>query len=303
MMEITARSMDRNRNVVQHDKSGVGDDTPSSYGQKSGLIGMGAHLRPARLRRGTLWYLGVIVIGMMATLSACAKNGDGSMAKRVTAIEVYGDTAVARLADAAAKGNRRVIQELVQQGVDANALGDKSTNLLEWAFLHRSIDGMLALLEAGADPAIPDDDGETVMHFAAWAEDPKPMEALLAAGVSPELRNPKNGQTPLFTAIMADREPQFRALIAAGADVNAEDLEGSRPIHKAGAVNDFQRVLALLEAGADPHAANEYGATLQYHMNVLPDRRLTERAREGKARVMDWLVAHGIELERERSGE
>jgi len=264
---------------------------------------MDARFGSVRLLRGTLLYLGVIIIGMLTTLSACARNGGDTMAKRVTAIEVYGDPAVARLADAAAKGNRRVIQELVKQGVNVNALGDKDTNLLEWAFLHRSIDGMLALLEAGADPAIPDSDGETVMHFAAWAEDPKPMEALLTAGISPDLRNPKNGQTPLFAAIMADREPQFRALIAAGADVNAQDMKGSRPIHKAAATNDFQRVLALLEAGADPHAVNEYGATLQYHMTVLPDRRLTERARAGKAKVLEWLAAHGVELERGRSSE
>ncbi|KXU39434.1 hypothetical protein AXE65_08440 [Ventosimonas gracilis] len=266
----------------------------ASRGSKSRLIGMGV-----RLLQDTFLYLGVIAIGMMVTLSACARNGDGTMAKKVTAIEVYGDPAVAQLADAAAKGNKRVIQALVRQGVDVNARGDQNTSLLEWAFLHRSIDGMLALLEAGADPAMADDDGETIMHFAAWAEDPKAMEALLAAAVSPDLRNPKNGQTPLFTAIMADREPQFRALIAAGADVNAEDLEGERPIHQAAMINNLERVLVLLEAGADPRAVTGRGTTIQTYMNRMQDSARSQRGRERKARVEAWLVEQGVELERE----
>jgi len=288
MTEITAYGMDCN--AVQHDR-------------KSGLNGLRHGSWSDHLLKNTLLYLGIIVIGMMATLSVCANNGDGTMSKKVTAIEVYGDPAVARLADAAAKGNKREIRELVQQGVDVNALGDQDTNLLEWAFLHGSIDGMLALLEAGADPAIADDDGETIMHFAAWAEDPKPMEALLAAGVSPDLRNPKNGQTPLFTAIMADREPQFHALLAAGADVNAEDMEGERPIHQAAMINNLQRVLVLLEAGADPRAVTGRGTTIQTYMNRMDDSARSQRGRERKAKVEAWLVAHGVELERERGGE
>jgi len=215
---------------------------------------------------------------------------------KVKASEVFSDPAVIRLADAAARGDKRAVAELARQGVDVNARGDRQTPVLIWALFNQSIDGMLALLEAGADPELADEFGETVMHYAAMVNNPRLLPALLAAGISPDLRNPVNGETPLFNAIMSDG-PQFHALLAAGADVNVADLSGNRPVHKAAKVNDMTRILVLLEAGADPRAVNERGSTFQIYLNMQPERLLTAKGREKKEKIRAWLMAHGVEVQ------
>ena len=216
---------------------------------------------------------------------------------QVTALEVFGDERAAMLADAAAAGDKQAVAELAQAGCNVNARGDRGVNLVQWAFLHQNIAGMIALLSAGADAAAGDDHGNTVMHYAASAENPAMLAALLDAGVSPDTRNPVKGETPLFTAVMHDREPQFQALLAAGADVDAVDAAGNRPLHQAAKVNDPRRVLALLEAGADPRALNGQGVTFQRYLNAMDERLRTASLREAKAAVDGWLREHGIGIE------
>jgi len=250
----------------------------------------------------------LVLICMMLLHCACMNqnNGDGPVLK-AKASEVFKDPAVARLAEAAARGDRQTVLELVQQGVDVNTRGDLGIPVLEWAFLSQNTDGMLALLEAGADPALMNDKGYTVMHYAAGIENPKSLQVLLDAGVSPDLRNAK-GRTPIFEAIWHDREPQFRALIAAGADLDAQELivnelghpTGNRPLHRAAKLNDVKRVLVLLEAGANPRAVDGFDETFQYHMNVLKESIATDEFIEYKRKIEAWLVEHGVELELER---
>jgi len=248
-----------------------------------------------------------VLICMMLMFCACMNqnNGDGTVLK-AKASEVFKDPAVVRLAEAATRGDRQTVLELVQQGVDANTRGDLGISVLEWAFLSQNTDGMLALLEAGADPALMNDKGYTVMHYAAGIENPKSLQALLDAGVSPDLRNAR-GRTPIFEAIWHDREPQFRALIAAGADLNVQEQldefghpSADAPLHYA-AILGGKRILALLEAGADPQAVNELGSTFQDYLNVRDESIATDEFIENKRKIEAWLVEHGIELERDHA--
>ena len=180
-----------------------------------------------------------------------------------TAADVFADTSLAQLADAAVGGDRETITRAAGQCTDLNARGDRGVTVLHWAFLHRAEAGMQELVRLGVDPSTGDDVGNTVMHYAAACDVPALLDALLAAGVSPEVRHARTHETPLFTAIMHDREPQFQALLAAGADVNAADANENRPIHVAAKVNDVVRVERLLEAGADPLVRNYQGVTFQ----------------------------------------
>jgi len=264
---------------------------PSPRGVESALPTGNAHGR-----NRIFLYVPLLVIAMMMMLSACAYHGVARMTK-VKASEVFSDPSVIQLADAAARGDRRAVAELARQGVDVNARGDRQTPVLLWALFNQNIDGMLALLEAGADPELADEFGDTVMHYAAMVDNPRLLRALLAVGIPPDLRNLVNGKTPLFNAIVGDREPQFRALLAAGADVNVEDQIRNRPLHQAAKVNDMTRILVLLEAGADPGAVNERGSTFQRYLNMGPERWLTTRGREKKEKIRAWLMAHGVEVE------
>jgi len=220
----------------------------------------------------------------------------------VTATEVYKDPTVAQMAclshllTARAK---QAICDLVNQGVDINSQGDLDTSLLQWAFWNKNIDGMRALLEEGANPALIDDSGQTVMHYAAGIDDPVPLQTLLDAGVAPDVCN-ENGQTPIFEAIWNDCAPQFQALLGAGADVNAQGLAGSRPLHLA-AKFSAGCVLPLLEAGADPLAVDGNGRTFQYYLNVKDESIATDSFIKHKRDIEAWLVQHGVGLEREHT--
>jgi len=277
-------------------------------------VDLAEHTSHAGVRRRAFYRLSLLLICMMAMLSACmnhesnAKTNGGQNMLEVTASEVYKDPAVVQLAEAAARGDRQAIHDLVRQGVDVNTRGDLDTSVLQWAFWNKNIDGMLALLEVGADPALTDNKGHTVMHYGAGIDDPELLQALLDAGASPEVRDSR-GRTPIFDAILHDREPQLRALLAAGADLNAQEMigeglmeTGDRPLHHAASVN-VKFILTLLEAGADPRAVDGLGSTFQSVLNMRNESVATEAFVERKREIEAWLVEHGVDLERKRDGE
>jgi len=277
-------------------------------------IGWDAQTVPLHPLR-TFLHAGLVIVSLI--LSACFNHGDKPILD-VTASEVFADPAVVKLAQAAARGDRQAVLDLAQQGADVNARGDRDASVLLWAFLSQNLDGVKALLEAGADPALTLQHGETVLHYAAGGTDPAYLQALLDAGANPDIRNPLTGRTPIFDAIWYGREPQLRALIAAGADVNVQEfisneptqtlywaggtLSGKSPLHLAASINkDF--MLLLLEAGADPLAKNAWGKTFQSSLNRLDESIIREDALARKRKVEAWLVEHGYELERERDSQ
>jgi len=212
---------------------------------------------------------------------------------------IFLDPAVARLADAAARGDRRQVAELAS-GVDLAATGDDGVTLLQWALFNKSADGLEALLEAGANPNQPGLDGDTVVHLAAMANDDAYLKILLAKGADPNAPHGDTGATPLRAAMMGERVEQFRALLAAGADPNRPDRMGNTPLHVAGQINEPARALDLLKAGADPAAKNLQGATFQRYLFMTRVDLLNAETRKAREAVQAWLTEHGIAVETTR---
>jgi ankyrin repeat protein len=162
---------------------------------------------------------------------------------------------------------------------------------------NKRLDSLKALLDAGADPLQPGMDGDTVVHFAAKANDPAYLDALLARGVDPNVGNAITGAGPLSAALMGEAEPQFRALLKAGADPNRADRMGNTALHVAGQINEPARALDLLEAGADPQARNAQGVTFQRYLFMTRAALLNAETRRDREAVEAWLKARGIPLE------
>lgn len=246
----------------------------------------------------------MVVTAIAVTIAACAASTTYAMEKKAMlaidahpqAQQIFAAPATAALAEAVASGDDARIRELAAGG-DLSARGDKQVTLLQWALLNQRLDSFKALLQAGADPAQPGVDGDTVVHMAAMANDASYLAELLARGVDPNVRNPESGAGPLRSALMGEREAQFHALLAAGADPNLADRLGNTPLHVAAQINEPERALDLLKAGADPGARNAQGATFQRYLFMTRASLLSAPARQRREEVEAWLTSHGVALE------
>lgn len=215
----------------------------------------------------------------------------------VSPYDIFPEPSVAALAEALAEGADSARVRALTNGVDLSATGDKRVTLLQWALLHRNLDGMQVLLDAGADPAQPGMDGDTAVHFACMLEDPRFLQVLLAHGADPDAANGDTGAAPLRAALVTEREEQFRMLLAAGADLDHADRMGNTPLHVAGLINEPHRALELLNAGADPARRNAQDVTFQrYLFMTRPDLLDADTSRAWEA-VLSWLFAHDVPLD------
>jgi ankyrin repeat protein len=208
----------------------------------------------------------------------------------------FHDPAITPLAEAVAEGDVSAIRTLAP-ATDLSIRGDGDVTLLEWAIWNRKPASLSALLEAGADPAAPGMDSETVAHMAALVDDPQYLQVLIAHGAPVDLVSTHGGRTPIFRTVQSRREAQFDLLVKAGADVRRTDAMGNSLLHVAAQVNDADRVLQLLQLGVDPNATNGRGDTFQAALFSGSDARLNAAGRQSRQQVRDWLVAHGIAVQ------
>lgn len=215
--------------------------------------------------------------------------------------QVFPDPKIAALAAAAAQGDAPRVRELVRDGADPNAQGDKGMNLLQYALAAQNPDGLKALLDNGADASKPGLGGSTVIHNAAIADDAVYLEILLAHRADPDAPHGQTGAPPLSAAAGPRTDKQFQLLLSAGADPNRADRTGNTPLHAAAMINAGTHVLALLKAGADPRAKNAQGQTFQPYFFKLPEARLSDAARQERQDAIAWLKEHDVPLERAAS--
>ncbi|GER06700.1 hypothetical protein GCM10007972_12950 [Iodidimonas muriae] len=119
-----------------------------------------------------------------------------------------------------------------------------------------------ALVLAGADLAVTNDEGWTVLHVAATVEHPAITRLLLESGVPVGARIKKGGWTPLHVAAANGHAETAKALLDGGADVNAKASADFTPLHVAAWYNRLGAATSvLMQHGADPEAKTEKGRT------------------------------------------
>ncbi len=214
-------------------------------------------------------------------------------AQRVDPAKVFFTPETATLARAVLAGDAGEVRQLAARS-RLDAVGEQGITLLQWALLNKSLPGLKALLQAGADPRQPGTGGASVVHLAAMADDPAYLDALLAAGADANVQHAQSGATPLMSALTAQREAQFHRLLQARVDLDRTDRQGNTALHVAAKVNAADRVLELLRAGANPVLRNGQGATFMRYLAMTPAQVLSPQALSQRRAVEALLRERGI---------
>jgi len=157
---------------------------------------------------------------------------------------------------------------------------------LHRAVAHRDANLATALLDAGAGPEEPDDDGELPLHRATRKRDPTIIRLLVARGAhvdGPTLN--AGAQTALQLAALDGDVEMCALLLAEGAGASTRDAHGRTALHAA-AAGHVEVVRLLLDHGA--------GVDMQDNWHWTP---LAVAADGGWLAVARLLVARGAALD------
>jgi len=107
-----------------------------------------------------------------------------------------------------------------------------------------------------------DEYGRTPLHYAAGDGDPARVAALLEAGHDPNLQD-DDGRTPMHCAAEANAPAVVEVLLQAGAEVDVADAWGNTPLGKAvfNSRGEGAVIRLLRERGADPYRENNSGVS------------------------------------------
>ncbi len=180
-------------------------------------------------------------------------RGSQLFATVVCCLAMIGAGPDAPVADAAKRGDLQGVRALIEAGADVNAAHGDGMTPLHWAARNHDRKLTDVLLEAGADVEATTRLGEhTPLHVASREGATDVVEALLEAESNPNAAT-TSGTTALHFAAQAGNASAVKILLANGADPNARDSYwGQTPLMFAAAANRSPAIEALVDGGADP---------------------------------------------------
>jgi len=229
-----------------------------------------------------------------------------------------------------ATSNFAIVRSLLEHGAEVNALNPTSGRTP----LHYSVDvwftdGLLTLVEYGADCNAQDQNGDTPLHLSLQGDlSETKVEALLNNGADPNIRN-RNGKTPLhcmtdtqdldevlplLTEAGADLEaktpggntvlmtllpkcgPTYLSItlttfLKAGARLDNRDDSGRTILHQLCECSPSEVISTLVEAGADPGTSDFEGNTLMHYTT----RQTPGYHRKGQFELLELILKYGID--------
>lgn len=164
----------------------------------------------------------------------------------------------ARLCEAAARSPASAAREILEAGADPN-LPDAQGELPLYCAARNRPEVVRLLLRAGARVDGRNSNTAQAIHFAACWGKAQVARILLRHGADPNSLEEEH-LTPLYWAAKGGRLTTARALLEAGADPNLR-IGGTTPLMLAADYGCADLVSALLRAGADPTARDSEGCT------------------------------------------
>jgi ankyrin repeat protein len=176
---------------------------------------------------------------------------------------------------------------LLDNGLDPNTTDEDGDSLLHFAAAYKTDAVAMKLLELGADIHKTNESGKTVLRQAVRYRKQELIEQLIQRGADFRAVD-KRGETVLFSA----KGEQLIYFLKAGLDINQQNNAGKTPLLEGLSryTNDMSifagRVKTLLENGADPNIPNNRGFT-----------PLMRAAHSGMDDVVGLLVNGGADLD------
>jgi ankyrin repeat protein len=201
------------------------------------------------------------------------------------------DTDRVPVADAAMKGDREAIRNLLRQGADVNEARGDGMAAIHWAAERGDAEAAAMLVYAGANVgAVTRIAQYTPLHLAARSGSAPVADVLIKAGAAVGAQALPSGATPMHLAAGAGSAAVITRLIDAGADLNAKEAEwGQTPLVFAAAANRVEAIKVLMARGAD--------ADITTTFIDVPQRNALDRA--ASARQKKVLESYGVGPERQ----
>jgi ankyrin repeat protein len=183
------------------------------------------------------------------------------------------------VADAAARGDKATIRDLLKQGADVNAAQGDGMSALHWAAERGDAELAELLVYGGANTGAVTRIGQyTPLHLAAKTASPAVVAALIKAGADVNVKSNPSGATPIHLAALAGSADVINLLADAKADVNAREAEWEQtPLIFAASANRAEAITALIKRGADANLATK---TIDVTKQGLLDRAAVDRQRK-----------------------
>jgi len=220
---------------------------------------------------------------------------------------------VSSVADAAARGDKAAVKQLLQDGADVNGAQGDGMSALHWAAQRADAGLAEMLIYAGANIGAVTRIGHyTPLHLAAQVGSAPVTKALLKGGADVNARTSNSGVAPIHLAASAGSAEIIHVLADAKAEFNAKEIEaGQTPLIFAASLNRADAVKALIARGADPSITTKVIDIVKF--GAL-DRAAADRQRkviegflgkESEGKATPSQVAAAIEAGREivRSGK
>ncbi len=155
------------------------------------------------------------------------KNSNSQL--RCPPVEFFDDLLTQQLVHNAIVGDRAGVQSTKAAGANVNKHGKQGVTPLIVTLLNFSWQGFDLLLNAGADPNLHADNGDSAITVAAIMPDSSYLQSALKHGGRVDDPD-SHGRTPLMLAAARARGENVRLLLEFGANVHARDGRGNFPL-------------------------------------------------------------------------
>ena len=166
-----------------------------------------------------------------------------------------------RVVEAAKRQDKATLRALLNRRADVNVPQADGATALHWAAYWDDLEAVTLLIDAGAQVNASNDLRVTPLSLACANGSASLVRTLLKAGANPN-SIPSSGETPLMAAARSGSTEAVKALVADGADVNTETpLKGQTALMWALSEKHLDIAQTLIVHGADISARSRAGFT------------------------------------------